>query len=726
MAVPRLGQILVDLLVLGLLGVAVNVRAQTDPCSGDRNAIYLPQNGLCLEITNNAKDWIQAQKSCEQKVGDLYRLQDDLSVTSSPRVAACLAAMPASEQLGSSFWIGAASTWLHHWFWVNNTLLNSIRYETTDSTAFETSKSVFEVCSNYLSVDYCVSVCHDDGAAFTIMHRQRQHPCCFCSFRLDLDKVNASSRDFLQYNDPTMYYIAAAREGRSNMIRLTSSETLTETEMLCGVVDTGTSQSRELLSKTCFSQFPFLCSLGNDTSLDCDSVNCQGTQCKFRVRGECVQRDRRPMTWNSARSQCIAAGGDLWTVGKLDDMYIVSRFLVSNTFYWVGATDHAWDYAAESNVFGSDNPDYKVVGCGHMFLERSGVTTQAQWEWADTQCDQSKSYICQYEQTTYTSENTNDVVRCPWPIPDSPVVPAVTTPGGATPAVTYNGSIIPEEGASMGSESSYPIVPIVAACIAAFVIILCAIFMLAYSRRRKWIMKKWRRTRDYVWPIWGSSPTYLAPDHLSDRGFDSLSTAHTDSGSVFVFPDPVFQDGVAYKTLAHAHRPGSRDGSRRNESLDKTGVKESRASFNSERVEGVASPGGGFGTGVLGGEGGGAHPSGDSFPYENLMSASYASLSPRAREYMTLSAHMNIHDDEDQSQSKSLRGKPEVALVTNDVDMNFTVNHAYSRGRFGSEISRSRYGSEISSPRGMDEIVLPMASTVEVPTRAVEESVLLY
>ena len=46
------------------------------------------------------------------------------------------------------------------------------------------------------------------------------------------------------------------------MIRLTSSETFSETETLCAVVDTETAQARELLSKTCFSEFPFLCSLG--------------------------------------------------------------------------------------------------------------------------------------------------------------------------------------------------------------------------------------------------------------------------------------------------------------------------------------------------------------------------------------------------------------------------------------------------------------------------------
>ena len=52
------------------------------------------------------------------------------------------------------------------------------------------------------------------------------------------------------------------------------------------------------------------------------------------------------MTWFRARAQCMAAGGDLWKVDKLDDMYQVARYLKTKAFYWVGATDHAWVYDA--------------------------------------------------------------------------------------------------------------------------------------------------------------------------------------------------------------------------------------------------------------------------------------------------------------------------------------------------------------------------------------------
>ena len=52
---------------------------------------------------------------------------------------------------------------------------------------------------------------------------------------------------------------------------------------------------------------------------------------------------------------------------------------------------------AESDIFGQNDPDYEQVRCAHMFLERSGDSAQArQWKWADTRCDQQKSYICQF------------------------------------------------------------------------------------------------------------------------------------------------------------------------------------------------------------------------------------------------------------------------------------------------------------------------------------------
>jgi hypothetical protein len=108
--------------------------------------------------------------------------------------------------------------------------------------------------------------------------------------------------------------------------------------------------------------------------------------------------------------------------------------------------------------------------------------------------------------------------------------------------------------------------------------------------------------------------------------------------------------------------------------------------------------------------------------YENtgsdLMSA-YRPDGARNTEYMTLSAHMNIRDD-CENVPPAERRKPEVALVTSDVDLNFTVNHAYPRG------AAARRDSAVSADRGEDELDLPRDATLEIPTRSVEETMLHY
>ncbi|XP_025089128.1 uncharacterized protein LOC112561108 [Pomacea canaliculata] len=437
-------------------------------------------------------------------------------------------------------------------------------------------------------------------------------------------------------------------------------------------------------------------------------------------------------------------------------MYQVSQYLLRSTPYWLGATDHVWAFAPESNIFGKTAPDFEVVRCGHMFLERTGESSQSfEWKWAGTRCDQQKSYICQYavtEQARFaSSSSTKDNVVCPWKIPPIPTQPPVNTlvPPIHTTADTGSGMTLPALVADGGDgETGYPIAAIIAACIAALVILLCAIFMLGYSRRRKWLLEKWKRTREYLWPFWTSAPTYVTADHShSDPGFDTLSTGHTafhsDSGSVLLsgtLPHPsLLHESAAYKN-AHAHRSTSdlKDASKRNESFEKVSRRANQSMTSSGGSaktgggllrmggmggDGSATEGGYGGISLLsdgltlsGGGGGGVGGGTGSLLEEHLMSASYSSLSPRAREYMTLSAHMNIHEETD-SPFLGKRKKPEVALVTNDVDLNFTVNHAYAR---------SRQGSERSSEKGLDEIDLNLGSTVEIPTRTVEESLMYY
>lgn len=717
------------------LWLSTLVIAQISPCdpASKNTAVFLPQTGLCLIPISNKKSWLAAQTVCEENLGSLYRLPDDGQLRGvDGMLGQCLSAMPSSSNLqDSDFWMGVVSNYSRQWFWVNGTLLNPIRYVTTDETAFQKKQDV-NMCSYYLSIDYCVLECHTLAAAYTVVNFQKNYPCCFCSFSLDTSKVQASPQAFFNASPHSSpYYVAQAGEGSGNLIRLFTTEAFSQTDTLCATVDTNTVIKRELTSKTCFSEFPFLCSLGTNRSVACDSVNCQDTWCQLRVREECVQRDSRRMTWFRARAECRALGGDLWTLGRLNDMHQVHQALKENTQYWIGAINHNWSFSAVSDIFGSDNPDYEAFRCGHMFQEQSGETTR-QWLWSDTRCDQQKSYICQYPQTIHTTTTTDKEVICPWEIITTPS-PVTASPASPTNnnsnsnSSNPNGSFVTDGPLSAAGSDS--IIPIIAAVIAAATILMCALFVLGYARQRRWQTKKMRRSRDYLWPFWASTPTFLSPSHAS---FDSLSTGHTgvhsDNGSVFhagafVFPDPT-------------HPVGEGGGANRSHAYSRVGSRSREEPILRDRLNGSASvtsgrsrlsPGGvGFEEGVTGGGGrerdgqGGASAAASPAHSENLTNQmdAYRPNSPRSKEYMTLSAHMNIQEDYDSLYS-TVRRKPEVALVTNDVDLNFTVNHAYPR-------SRSPPVSERSIERGVDEIDMPVASHLQIPTRAMEESMLNY
>ncbi|GFO37761.1 hypothetical protein PoB_006426600 [Plakobranchus ocellatus] len=81
--------------------------------------------------------------------------------------------------------------------------------------------------------------------------------------------------------------------------------------------------------------------------------------------------------------------------------------------------------------------------------------------------------------------------------------------------------------------------------------------------------------------------------------------------------------------------------------------------------------------------------------------ATYATMPKHGNDFMTLQAQMEIKDDAELASLRgSVRHKPEVTLVTDNVDMNFTVNKAVNRSHShaGSERSRS------SLDRTMEEI----------------------
>lgn len=92
-------------------------------------------------------------------------------------------------------------------------------------------------------------------------------------------------------------------------------------------------------------QLLFFSRLRKANTTDCNNPECTTVQCRFRVRDECVLSDGRRLTWFGARSVCRSLGGDLWTLGTLDDMYQVSQYLLRSTPYWLGATDHVWAFA---------------------------------------------------------------------------------------------------------------------------------------------------------------------------------------------------------------------------------------------------------------------------------------------------------------------------------------------------------------------------------------------
>lgn len=71
---------------------------------------------------------------------------------------------------------------------------------------------------------------------------------------------------------------------------------------------------------------------------------------------------------------------------------------------------------------------------------------------------------------------------------------------------------------------------------------------------------------------------------------------------------------------------------------------------------------------------------------------------------------------------ESFRRKPEVSLVTDNVDMNFTVNHAVSQGQVQAQVGdMARSAEEIT----VEAVILPATEggvTLSLPDRVLEEA----
>ncbi|ESO91685.1 hypothetical protein LOTGIDRAFT_163414 [Lottia gigantea] len=655
-----------------------------DPCDSE-NAILLPSLKTCLVYNNRAKTWIEAAQECERSGGSLYRLEDG-RLQMEKNVRDCLGSHPQGAT-DMAFWIGAIGTWTPQWYWVNGSYLSPLDTCAVNTTGL-TSPNSRDICSKYLSIDHCVATCRSDGAKYSVVTNQQTFPCCWCSNRSpEYPKVCSSERVTFGQTAQRPIWVYNTFSQTDLGIILDSSEIFTTSETLCGVIDDKTAVRRELSSEPCFTKNPFICDLGTAYR-----------PCQLLINDHCMYIGEDKLNWAEARAVCRVMGGDL--VLTVKDIDVINQFkpLIKGS-HWVGATNYYWNFEPLSNVFGG-SPDYESIACGHMHNDQAN----GDWDWSDAKCDTTKPFVCQYRPKTNVASVSSPFV-CPWPIrvgriTNGPFVDITTGPPiGILPndtAVSYVGS----------GGSTFPLAAIIAASIMALLILTCAILTIGFSRRRKRFVSNMRKSfkSDGFWAIskaprhyfqlW-NTPYSVYSDRKSDIDVDSLSTIHTgvfNEGSVSGYGygydehgRPVYMmDGgdYIYGKINRTHSERSniqphvlRDPIQEVDENEETEVKTNLTNMSSMH--------------------------------------SMTSLNPK--EYMTLAAMMNFGDEQITGKS-TLRNRPEVALVTSDVDLNFTVNHALPKKRTFSN----------ASERTLEEIELPRGTTVELPTKMKQEDDVLY
>ncbi|XP_046546581.1 uncharacterized protein LOC124256651 [Haliotis rubra] len=305
--------------------------------------------------------------------------------------------------------------------------------------------------------------------------------------------------------------------------------------------------------------------------------------------------------------------------------------------------------------------------------------------------------------------------------------PSFPTDPPVTNSVIYNNvsTTSPQPVAIIGDGgSSFPLAAVIAACVAAVLMLLCALLSVFFIRRRQWVAKKFSRKSDRVfgghrlprrfYHRWSNNYNYY-PDHLSDGGWESISTHHTgvlSDMSVVSAPSPggYVREGYENRGLSRAYTlasPADLDALYANVNHKGGIIRRSTTKGSSHNFTTV---GHALGSGMAGTSGLGGSGSNIGLQHDlnkSLTSIHHTGLSA-SKEYMTLAAHMNILEDVGSTRSAT-RTRPEVALVTNDVDLNFTVNRA---------VTKNRTGSEHSSERTIEEIELPVGTTVEIPTHS--------
>ncbi|XP_059145594.1 uncharacterized protein LOC131932673 [Physella acuta] len=652
----RLG-IVLHVLLVTVYGQPEELADPTNPCSHSRT-INLPKDGKCLVPVRTAYDWTTAQAACERAGGSLYQ-HPNARLQSRPTLMNCLASM--ADTKFDDMWLNAVGIWYPHFFWINMTVVNEVNYCTREVPPRDDASSV-PITSDTLSVDYCVSTCHDSGARFIVLHNGGKSPECYCKHELDSRYQLPCYTNTFQYKDTENYYIIHAKE--DDLIKLAASEAFSKTEILCATVDHATKDNREMRSDTCFTAHPFLCCLGEATK--CTSLECSGTECRFLMKDKCMLRVASNYNWYAARAYCVAKGGDLWNMHELNEMNQVTQFLDGVSRYWIGASNYGWTFNATSADLSKTGGDFNLARCGHMFRERLSTTSSGTWQWGDTVCDQQKSFLCEFPKTTFTREEIDREVSCPWPITVISVPDETQTP---IPFVNNNQS---------SSGDSFPIAAVIAACVAALVLLTCLALAAGYCHRQG----KFKKAKEHLAFIPYFADVSGAADYSATMQ-SNMSSVSERGSQIGLVKGGGYQSGMSAFAMSTSY--GEQNGMFQTQSLDRR-QKDSMARKLTDSQNYLVN--------------------GNSSLDERGFAATYSTLPLKTRDYMTLQAQMDIKDEAELAALRgSLRGKPEVTLVTDNVDMNFTVNHAISRSQShaGSEPSRS------SLERTMEEITLPVS-----------------
>uniref|UniRef100_A0A0B7AH34 C-type lectin domain-containing protein n=1 Tax=Arion vulgaris TaxID=1028688 RepID=A0A0B7AH34_9EUPU len=677
-----MGKVYAVYLSLVFFSILSIVQSQTDldtlnatrPCD-HANAIRLPQDKKCLVPIKEARTWSAAAKTCEAYGGSLYETPD-ARIASRPDLVRCLSDM--SDYKYADMWLNAVGLWSPHFFWINGTWLNAIDFCTRQTPPRDTG--MVPLTSNTLSVDYCVSTCHDSGSRYIVMDRATQIPECYCKKELATQYQIKCRANTVDFTDTRAYYIVHSKE--DSLIKIRDTDAFTRTLILCATVNSKTLKERQMQSGTCFTKNQFICCLGE--AARCVNTNCFGPVCRFLMKDKCMLRVAINYSWYAARAYCVNEGGDLWNMHEFDEMTQVNQHLEDNSQYWIGATNYGWTFNGTMTKLGNlAFNDTVRVRCGHMFRETTDSVSSSSWSWSDAECNQEKAFLCQFNTTDFTKEELAKDVICPWVVPVDP-----------TNTTIVSNISLPQRYTGVGGSEGFPIAGIIAAILAGIILLTCICLACACCSRSTWMSGRWRGVRERLAfiPYFANVPFAEYEGH---GGMSSVSEHGSQVGLVKGEYHNAMSSGFAMSS-SYAEQSGmfaSKSMDQRNlESMDR------RMAASNNYVS-----------------------SGNTSAEERGFAAANSTMSMSARDYMTLQAQMNILDDvEVAALRESFRRKPEVSLVTDNVDMNFTVNQvSQGQSQMVSELSRA------SAERTMDGIIVSETEggiTLSLPERVVEEA----